>query len=63
MSTVETVLGPVDAKDLCFTLSYEHVIVAMGADTARRIAAGWDLRPDWPDIDPALRVRFATRAG
>ncbi|MFN0146982.1 MAG: phosphotriesterase-related protein [Dehalococcoidia bacterium] len=32
MATVETVLGPVDAKDLGFTLSHEHVIVAMGAD-------------------------------
>ena len=32
MSTVETVLGPVDAKNLGFTLSHEHVIVAMGAD-------------------------------
>jgi phosphotriesterase-related protein len=32
MATVETVLGPVDARTLGFTLSHEHVLVAMGED-------------------------------
>ncbi len=32
MATVETVLGPVDANDLGWTLSHEHVLVAMGED-------------------------------
>ncbi len=32
MATVETALGPVDASKLGFTLSHEHVMVAMGAD-------------------------------
>jgi phosphotriesterase-related protein len=32
MPTVETVLGPVDGAGLGFTLSHEHVLVAMGAD-------------------------------
>lgn len=32
MATVETVLGPVDAKDLGWTLSHEHVLVGMGED-------------------------------
>ncbi|TMB97270.1 MAG: phosphotriesterase-related protein [Chloroflexi bacterium] len=32
MSTVETVLGPLDADALGFTLSHEHVLVAMGED-------------------------------
>ncbi|HEV8574420.1 MAG TPA: phosphotriesterase-related protein [Dehalococcoidia bacterium] len=32
MPTVETVLGPIDAVDLGFTLSHEHVLVAMGED-------------------------------
>ncbi len=32
MPTVETVLGPIDASALGFTLSHEHVLVAMGAD-------------------------------
>jgi phosphotriesterase-related protein len=30
--TVDTVLGPIDAETLGFTLSHEHVLVAMGAD-------------------------------
>jgi len=32
MATVETVLGPIDAAALGFTLSHEHVLVAMGED-------------------------------
>lgn len=32
MPSVETVLGPIDAVALGFTLSHEHVLVAMGAD-------------------------------
>jgi phosphotriesterase-related protein len=32
MPTVETVLGPIDAGTLGFTLSHEHVLVAMGED-------------------------------
>ena len=32
MPTVNTVLGPVDADSLGFTLSHEHVLVAMGED-------------------------------
>lgn len=32
MTTVETVLGPVDATSLGFTLSHEHVLVVMGAE-------------------------------
>ena len=32
MPTVETVLGPIDAETLGFTLSHEHVLVAMGED-------------------------------
>lgn len=32
MATVETVLGPVDAKELGWTLSHEHVLVGMGED-------------------------------
>jgi predicted metal-dependent phosphotriesterase family hydrolase len=31
--TVETVLGPIGDAALGFTLSHEHVLVAMGADT------------------------------
>ena len=32
MATVQTVLGPVDASELGFTLSHEHVIVSNGQD-------------------------------
>lgn len=32
MATVETVLGPVDANELGWTLSHEHVLVGMGED-------------------------------
>jgi phosphotriesterase-related protein len=32
MTTVETVLGPIDGDTLGFTLSHEHVLVAMGED-------------------------------
>ena len=32
MATVETVLGPVDANQLGWTLSHEHVLVGMGED-------------------------------
>lgn len=32
MASVETVLGPIDARQLGFTLSHEHVLIAMGAD-------------------------------
>jgi len=32
VTTVETVLGPIDDAALGFTLSHEHVLVAMGAD-------------------------------
>ena len=32
MATVETVLGPVDASQLGFTLSHEHVLVSAGND-------------------------------
>ena len=32
MPKVETVLGPIDDSALGFTLSHEHVLVAMGAD-------------------------------
>lgn len=32
MPNVETVLGPIDASNLGFTLSHEHVIASMGAD-------------------------------
>jgi phosphotriesterase-related protein len=43
MATVETVLGPVDASKLGFTLSHEHVIVAMGAENRH-----YPWRFDWP---------------
>src|SRR3989475_7939168 len=32
MPTIETVLGPIDDAALGFTLSHEHVLVAMGED-------------------------------
>ena len=32
MARIETVLGPIDARELGFTLSHEHVLVAMGED-------------------------------
>ncbi len=42
MPTIETALGPIDSKDLGFTLSHEHVFVAMGADNHR-----YPWRFDW----------------
>ena len=32
MATVETVLGPVEASELGFTLSHEHVLASLGSD-------------------------------
>jgi phosphotriesterase-related protein len=43
MATVETVLGPIAAKDLGVTLSHEHVLVGMGEDNHH-----YSWRFDWP---------------
>ena len=42
MPTVETVLGPIDASKLGFTLSHEHVLISMGND-----ARHYPWRFDW----------------
>ncbi len=56
MSTVETVLGPVNAADLGVTLSHEHVVVAMGADNLH-----YPWRFDW-DRTRANAVRELSEA-
>jgi phosphotriesterase-related protein len=43
MPAVETVHGPIDAADLGFTLSHEHVLVSLGED-----ARHYPWRFDWP---------------
>jgi len=56
MATVETVLGPVDASTLGFTLSHEHVLVAMGEDNHH-----YPWRFDW-EATRANAVRELTEA-
>lgn len=43
MTTIETVLGPIEAAQLGATLSHEHVLVAMGEDNHH-----YPWRFDWP---------------
>ena len=56
MPTVETVLGPIDAKGLGVTLSHEHVLVSMGND-----AKAYPWRFDW-EATRANAVRELTEA-
>ncbi|MBI2766070.1 MAG: phosphotriesterase-related protein [Chloroflexi bacterium] len=56
MSTVETVLGPVDESQLGVVLSHEHVIVGMGEDTHH-----YPWRYDW-DATRANAVRELSEA-
>lgn len=59
MSTIETVLGPIAAEDLGFTLSHEHVLVAMGEDNHH-----YPWRYDWPATRAAaIRELREAKAG
>ena len=56
MATVETVLGPIDESKIGFTLSHEHVLVAMGEDNHH-----YPWRFDW-EATRANAVRELTEA-
>ncbi len=59
MATVETVLGPVDASTLGFTLSHEHVLVGMGEDNRH-----YPWRFDWEETRAnAVRELSEAKAG
>lgn len=56
MSTIETVLGPIDAANLGATLSHEHVLVGMGEDNHH-----YPWRFDW-DATRATAIRELSEA-
>lgn len=59
MTTIETALGPIPAGELGFTLSHEHVLVAMGEDNHH-----YPWLFDWPATrSAAIRELSEAKAG